>query len=212
MRATPDYTKYDDILDWGSCKVRQTRWAKDKKPYLEYTRKMPGSSAERHALYEYAKIANGVIVELGTLYGAGAVTMAYGLHEAGGGQMYCVDNFGQRNPNCAYDDIGDASTVAIMTEYFKRFPTTALNLCQGDTAEWASKIDPKVDLLFIDADHTYVSCKRDFVAWSPKVKRGGLIAFHDAQFTGVNQVISELTPDFSLVEQIFSLKIFRKTV
>jgi predicted O-methyltransferase YrrM len=37
----------------------------------------------------------------------------------------------------------------------------------------------KIDLLFIDGDHTYEGVKADFEKYLPLVKKGGLIAFHD---------------------------------
>ena len=37
----------------------------------------------------------------------------------------------------------------------------------------------KIDFLFIDGDHTYEGVKQDFEFYSPMVKEGGLIAFHD---------------------------------
>lgn len=36
-----------------------------------------------------------------------------------------------------------------------------------------------IDYLFIDGDHTYEGVKRDFELYSPLVRRGGIIAFHD---------------------------------
>lgn len=36
-----------------------------------------------------------------------------------------------------------------------------------------------IDVLFIDGDHTYEGCKRDFVMYAPMVSNDGLIAFHD---------------------------------
>lgn len=36
-----------------------------------------------------------------------------------------------------------------------------------------------VDLLFIDADHTYLGVRRDFLAYGPLVRPGGLTVFHD---------------------------------
>ena len=39
--------------------------------------------------------------------------------------------------------------------------------------------DEKVDFLFIDGDHTYEGVKRDFEMYSPLVKEGGIVAFHD---------------------------------
>jgi predicted O-methyltransferase YrrM len=37
----------------------------------------------------------------------------------------------------------------------------------------------EIDFLFIDGDHTYEGVKRDFEMYSPLVKKGGIVAFHD---------------------------------
>lgn len=37
----------------------------------------------------------------------------------------------------------------------------------------------KLDFLFIDADHSYEGVRHDFEMYSPLVKSGGLVAFHD---------------------------------
>ena len=37
----------------------------------------------------------------------------------------------------------------------------------------------RLDYLFIDGDHTYEGVKRDFEMYSPLVRSGGLVAFHD---------------------------------
>ena len=37
----------------------------------------------------------------------------------------------------------------------------------------------KLDFLFIDGDHRYVGVKQDFEMYSPLVRRGGIVAFHD---------------------------------
>jgi predicted O-methyltransferase YrrM len=37
----------------------------------------------------------------------------------------------------------------------------------------------KLDFLFIDGDHTYEGVKKDFEMYSPLVRNGGIIAFHD---------------------------------
>ena len=36
-----------------------------------------------------------------------------------------------------------------------------------------------VDLLFIDGDHRYDGVRKDFEMYSPLVRKGGIIAFHD---------------------------------
>lgn len=35
------------------------------------------------------------------------------------------------------------------------------------------------DMLFIDGDHSYENCKKDYEEFLPFVKKGGLIVFHD---------------------------------
>ena len=37
----------------------------------------------------------------------------------------------------------------------------------------------QLDFLFIDADHTYAGVQRDFQMYSPLVRSGGIVAFHD---------------------------------
>jgi predicted O-methyltransferase YrrM len=67
-----------------------------------------------------------------------------------------------------------------------------------DTSLAVSKFieDKSVDLVVIDANHTYESGIEDLSAWLPKVKSGGLIAGHDYSqkvypglFNAINQVV-----------------------
>lgn len=37
----------------------------------------------------------------------------------------------------------------------------------------------KLDFLFIDGDHSYYGCKKDYEMYSPLVKKGGIVGFHD---------------------------------
>lgn len=36
-----------------------------------------------------------------------------------------------------------------------------------------------VDMVFVDASHSYEACKEDALAWLPRIEDGGIIAFHD---------------------------------
>lgn len=81
-----------------------------------------------------------------------------------------------------------------------------------------------IDLLFIDGDHAYESCKRDFHDWSPFVVAGGLVAFHDARVfpaswtneeTGSVRVVNELfrtqsLPGWTIVDEVDSLVVVRR--
>jgi predicted O-methyltransferase YrrM len=41
------------------------------------------------------------------------------------------------------------------------------------------EIKPNLDFLFIDGDHTYEGVRKDFEMYSPFVKKGGIVVFHD---------------------------------
>jgi predicted O-methyltransferase YrrM len=71
---------------------------------------------------------------------------------------------------------------------FRRFSRASqcLHLIRADshshrTKERVLRIlkDEKLDFLFIDGDHTYFGIQQDFQMYSPLVRAGGIIAFHD---------------------------------
>ncbi len=71
---------------------------------------------------------------------------------------------------------------------YKRFPKAAqtIALIRGDSHTTETLRDAesalageKVDFLFIDGDHSYEGVKKDFEMYSPLVKNGGMMAFHD---------------------------------
>lgn len=73
-------------------------------------------------------------------------------------------------------------------------------------------LDGKVDFLFVDGDHTYEGIKKDFEMYSPLVREGGLIAFHDIiehpPETGcnVNKFWNEIKYDYKYIEIIEDIK------
>jgi predicted O-methyltransferase YrrM len=73
-------------------------------------------------------------------------------------------------------------------------PRQTLHLLRGDSHQEVSLervrsllCGARLDFLFIDGDHSYSGVKRDFELYSPLVRPGGLIAFHD---------ITRYPPDF----------------
>ena len=52
--------------------------------------------------------------------------------------------------------------------------------------------DASVDVLFIDAGHSYEAVKKDIEAWLPKMKPNGIIAGHDYNsWVGVKNAVNE---------------------
>lgn len=58
----------------------------------------------------------------------------------------------------------------------------------------------ELDFLFIDGDHSYEGVREDFMMYSPLVREGGLIAFHDIADSGgsreVHRLWSELKQNY----------------
>lgn len=99
--------------------------------------------------------------------------------------------------------------IAIDLESMKN-PGQTVHVIHGDshapeTPGQVQKIlgDRALDLLFIDGDHTYDGVRQDYLMYSPLVRPGGLIAFHDIVKTHwpgcqVDRFWGELVQDRSL--------------
>ena len=68
---------------------------------------------------------------------------------------------------------------------------------QGKSISVSPKV-PNVDLVFIDADHSYNGCYSDIKAYTPKVNKGGILSGHDIDFPGVNKAVNELVQTFDV--------------
>jgi hypothetical protein len=55
-----------------------------------------------------------------------------------------------------------------------------VEVLRGVSWEMANKVeDESLDLVYLDAGHSYECVKRDLAAWFPKIKKGGVMAGHD---------------------------------
>lgn len=110
---------------------------------------------------------------------------------ANGGSLYtwcrCLDNTSQViSLDLPRGKYGGGYTSK-KTQFFQEFSKDKeLNFIRAnshleDTLEATKDIleGEKIDFLFIDGDHRYEGVKQDFEMYSPLVKEGGLIVFHD---------------------------------
>lgn len=67
------------------------------------------------------------------------------------------------------------------------------NFLRGDSKTIAYIWDRKINVLFIDGDHTYEGCKADIDSWYRHMAEGGVMLFHDADESspGVVKAIKE---------------------
>lgn len=135
---------------------------------------------------------NPVTVELGVAEGYFSADI---LREWGSSLHYLVDNWGPigtRGDGSFPQEWHNKNYHAAMHNIFPfkerarilRGPTTAMSQYVGDST---------VDLVYVDACHWYDCVVEDIKAWWPKLKPGGVMAFHDWSDPayGVQQAVTE---------------------
>lgn len=151
-------------------------------------------------------------VEVGTYIGDGCNAICAGVDDP---HVWCVDNFSLvvSDRDGPFQKMSD-ETPEVMMECWKL--NTAVNgeaakLVIGDSAHAAKHFnDRSLDLVFIDADHSYAACKEDIEVWMPKVRPGGIIAGHDYEpkdFPGVIRAVDELIPAASVNINIWHYRV-----
>lgn len=79
------------------------------------------------------------------------------------------------NGDDAEHDARFQQAVSVATPYADR-----CKIVVADSVVAASRFELRsLDFAYIDADHSYEGCKRDILAWAPKIKPGGILAGHD---------------------------------
>jgi len=58
--------------------------------------------------------------------------------------------------------------------------------------------DNSLDLVFIDANHSYDHVKKDIIKYTPKLKENGLLTGHDIDYPGVNQAVNEMIKQYDV--------------
>lgn len=137
------------------------------------------SLGDIEVLIHFAKDLDAV-VELGTNIGTTAILLS-----AVAKKVYTVDVFED------VDLIEDkqqrdiyAKTFGNNQHYYsaiiKKLAPFKIDVSQCLSYQFADAFGPEsVDMLFIDADHSYDGVKRDFETWFDRIKKGGYFAFHD---------------------------------
>jgi predicted O-methyltransferase YrrM len=106
--------------------------------------------------------------------------------------FYLLDNC----PNLTIYGI-DLSNAGYYNNEIKAKYNDRLIPIQGNSHLAADRV-PQVDLVFIDADHSYNGCRGDIIAYSPKVKSGGILSGHDIDYPGVNSAVKQYVKSFDV--------------
>lgn len=81
----------------------------------------------------------------------------------------------------------------------------------SDSVQAGQEFVGDIDFIFVDGNHTYEGVKGDIQAWIPKVKNGGIAAFHDYQpaYPMVKRAIDEFMSEHEEISYVRSMKVFR---
>jgi predicted O-methyltransferase YrrM len=135
-------------------------------------------SGELELLYDLASETIGPIANLGCARGISAGVMAHASEYL----VYSVDRY----------DGDHGSDAEKARDLWRRLDVT-VEQCVGTTDEWAERLsERRFGLIFFDADHSYEGVKADYENWSPLLMPGGIVAFHDINKPGVDQLLHEI--------------------
>lgn len=133
-------------------------------------------------------------VEVGSFKGRSAVCLAVEIFNQNKSITFdCIDLW---EPNLYYSDL----TI----EPFENNLRPMRDFCDKIfkmKSEEAAKFynDESIDLVFIDADHSYESVKKDILTWLPKVRKGGIISGHDEYFPDVKRAVDSIFDEHQVI-------------
>jgi predicted O-methyltransferase YrrM len=144
---------------------------------------------ERLLLYRLGlrQTRGAVFAEIGSYLGASACFLAAAAAEIGGGaRVHCVDTW--RNDGMSE---GMRDTWIEFQRNTRRYASLIIPH-RGESVHIAKAFTEKLDLLFLDGDHSYAGCRSDVENWLPHLKPGGLMILHDIAWAeGVERVVRE---------------------
>lgn len=150
------------------------------------------TSQEKRILYELSKSLKekSKVVEIGSYIGASSCFIADALL-TNDSTLYCIDTW----DNDAMTE-GKKDTYITFKENTREFKNNIV-MVRGMSGDVVGEIERltenHVDLLFIDGDHSFEGVKLDWDKYSPMLKSGSIVIFHDYGWaTGVQKVVDEL--------------------
>jgi hypothetical protein len=142
-------------------------------------------------------------VEIGPFKGKSSSFMAVEIINSGKNIKFdCVDNW-KGNPehhaNGPWPD-QDVINGTVFEQFTKNMKPvegnyTAISMDSVEAAKLYA--DQSLDFVFIDGNHSYESVKADIIAWTPKIKPGGILAGNEfrALWPDLRRAVEELIWD-----------------
>lgn len=144
--------------------------------------------SERIKLFKLSKNRTS-IVEIGSYIGASACCFGAALKAHGNGKLICIDTW---NNDAMTEGCKDTwREFQNNTNEYKDLIRPVRGF-STDVLEAVRTITQKIDLLFIDGDHSYSAVKADWDTYKAFLVPGSIVVFHDYGWAaGVQQVVHE---------------------
>jgi predicted O-methyltransferase YrrM len=128
-----------------------------------------------------------VCVEIGSARGKSACAVGLALRRNGGGKLYAIDPHSTTN----WNDTNSVDSFAVINEHLHKAGVNNFVEIVRQTSDVAAKgWNKKIDLIFIDGDHSYEGVKTDWDLFLPHLSEFGVVVFHDTLW--------DLRPDTSI--------------
>jgi predicted O-methyltransferase YrrM len=125
-----------------------------------------------------------VAVEIGSARGKSACFVGTALKENGKGHLYAIDPHTQTK----WNDFESVDTYNVMSANLDRLGLqSVVSIVRKTSLEALTDWQQKIDLIFIDGDHSYEGVRADWEGFRPFISEFGLVVFHDTLW--------ELRPD-----------------
>jgi predicted O-methyltransferase YrrM len=118
-------------------------------------------------------------VEIGVYEGASGAVLARALPP--GGELHLVDPFGLQSSALRPGQRGTAWASRLVVARAARRRNVRCVWHRTYSHDLGPRWSLPIDLLFIDGDHSEEAVRRDWDLFSPYVRPGGHVAFHDAR-------------------------------
>lgn len=134
-----------------------------------------------HKYFAYDLVRNikpQTVVELGTHKGTSLFSMCQAVKdEQLDCHLYAIDSWEGDKQAGFYNNTVFNEVKEIKNKFYKSLKIDLIKKYFDDALSEFE--DNSIDLLHIDGLHTYEAVKHDFDNWMPKVKKNGIIMFHD---------------------------------
>ncbi len=152
------------------------------------------------ALYRLAAESDGsegAIVEIGSAWGLSATWTAWGIRHSPNPDrtMHCIDTFTDLPARDRVRQPNGSSLAEFRKNADYAGTRDHITIRQGRSDEQAAAWDAgPIGQLYIDAWHTYESCRNDLLRWEPYLAAGAIVGFDDCSpdFPGVLRLQREL--------------------